>query len=346
MKALAAEASEIAAELHDPEATALAAAARRRAYWDPVEVDRRLADSTLLRRAAREAGDTELALQGHAWLVVDLLEHGESDAVDAQIEAFTAGAMELRQPLFLWQATVWRAMRSLLAGHLEQADALAAEALSSGIRGEEVTAPQYYAIQLLGIRREQGRMAELEEATRRLLIDNPHRPAWRAGLATLLCATGRPAEAQAEFDTVAASGFADIPRDGDWMIAITLLADLAYELADRPRAQLLYELLAPYEQANVVIGIAVVCLGAAARYLGRLAAATGRRDAAIGHLEHAIEANTALNAPVQLAHTELDLAQLIGPGARADSLIATAERTARELGLPAVLDRVQRQRRN
>jgi tetratricopeptide (TPR) repeat protein len=205
-----------------------------------------------------------------------------------------------------------------------------------------VTAPQYYGIQLLAIRREQGRLAELEAPTRRLLADNPHRPAWRAALAILLQETGRPDEARAEFETLAAGGgFTDIPPDGDWIIAITLLADLACGLGDRERAELLYELLLPFEQANVVIGVAVVCLGAAARYLGRLAAVIDRRAEAIAHLEHAIASNRALGAPVSLAHTQLDLARLLEPGARSRSLIDAAERTARELGLPAVLERAR-----
>src|SRR5436305_12679830 len=116
MAVLSAEATEIAAELNDPLATALAAAARRRAYWDPDHLDQRLVDSARLLRAAKEASDTELALQGHAWLVVDLLESGNPAGVEAQIEAFTAGARGLRQPRYLWQVAVWRAMQALLAG--------------------------------------------------------------------------------------------------------------------------------------------------------------------------------------------------------------------------------------
>ena len=176
MQPLAEEATELADELGDPEARALAAAARRRAFWDPAHLEQRLADSTELLTLAREAGDLELVLQGHAWLVVDLLEQGSADAVDAQIEAFTQGAERLRQPLYLWNATVWRAMRALLAGALDEADRLASEGLSAGSHGETVTAPQYYAVQLLAIRREQERMAELEGPVRELRRRQPAPP--------------------------------------------------------------------------------------------------------------------------------------------------------------------------
>ncbi len=340
MKHLAVEATELAQELDDPEAYALAAAARRRAFWDPDHLERRLADATEILTRGREAGDLELTLQGHAWLVVDLLEQGNPEAVDAQIEAFSAGADLLRQPLFLWQAAVWRAMRALLAGQLEHADELAAAALSAGSRGELITAPQYYAMQLLALRREQGRIGELEQPAREMIRRSPGIVAWNAALATLLLETGREPEARTEFEATAANDFRDIPNDGDWMIAMTLLADLSAGLGDARRSQILYELLLPYRDVNVVIGLGAVCLGSAARFLGRLAGATGRREEAAEHFERALAGNEALGAPVYLAQTQLDFAELLGTAdPQAQRLIALAAEAAEQLELPAVARR-------
>jgi tetratricopeptide (TPR) repeat protein len=340
MVALAAEATELATQLGDPEALALAAGARRRAFWAPNQLEQRLADSTALLTLAREAGDLELVLQGHAWLVVDLLEQGQPDAVEAQMEAFNEGARRLRQPLYTWQASIWLAMRALLEGRLDDADRLAADALAAGSHGETVTAPQYYAIQLLAIRREQDRMAELEEAARDLLASNPYRPAWRAALLTLVWELGRADEARQEFET-AMEHFERAPRDGDWLIAATLLADAAAELGDRDRAARMYELMLPYRHGNVVIGLAAVCLGSAARYLGRLAMVVGQSDAAIEHFDLALAGNAALGTPVYLAHTRLDYARALGPGAGASELIEAAAKTAAELGLANVARRAQ-----
>src|ERR1019366_6382796 len=50
----------LAAKLDDPEASALAATARRRAFWDPAQLQQRLSDSTALLRHARQAEDLEL----------------------------------------------------------------------------------------------------------------------------------------------------------------------------------------------------------------------------------------------------------------------------------------------
>ena len=277
MAALSREATEIAAELDDPQATALAAAARRRAHWGPGRVERRLADSTLLLRAAREAGDLELTLQGHAWLVVDLLERGDRKGVEVQIEAFRAGAESLRQPLYLWNAAVWEAMRALLDGRLDEAEQLAAAAVSSGIRSEGVTAPQYFAVQLLYLRREQAGMGELEDAVREHGRPIPT----GAGLARrrwprCCYETGRPRRPAPSSSGSPATASAAIPRDGDWMVATALLADVAHALDDAERAAVLYDLLTPVADANVVIGLGAVCLGATSRYLGRLALTLGR----------------------------------------------------------------------
>ena len=335
MAAASAEATEIAAELGDPLARALAAAARRRTFWAPSRLDQRLSDAAELLRFAREAGDLELTLQGHAWLMIDLLEHGDPDAVDAQMEAFSEGAERLRQPLYLWQAAVWRAMRALLAGRLEEADRLAARALAIGARSESVTAGQWYAIQLIAIRRDQGRMGELEEGVRQVTEQYPSLRGYRTALALLLAETGRPDEARAELDSVAVD---EIPDDGDWLTTITMLADLAADLGDAGRAERLYELLEPYAEVNVVIGFGVVCDGAAARHLGRLAAATGRRDDATQHFERALERNAALGAAICLARTQLDYAQVLGSARprRARELVGAASATARELGVSAL----------
>jgi predicted ATPase/DNA-binding SARP family transcriptional activator len=336
MASLSAEATEIASKLGEPEGRALAAAARRRAFWTPAHIEQRLVDSAEVLRAAREADDLELALQGHAWLVVDLLESGEIDAVDAQIDAFDEGARRLRQPLYEWQAGVWRAMRALLTGRLGEAETLAEQALAIGARAEEVTAAQYYAIQLLSIRRAQGRMSELEPGIRQLLERFPNRLAYRAALGVLLAETGKLDQMARELEPLAADGFAGIPRDGDWLVAMTLLSDAYAELGDAEHASTLYELLEPFERANVVVAFGVSCEGAVARLLGRLAAVAGRPDAATEHFERALEREAALRAPVCLARTQLDYAQAL-PGHR--ELVDAAARTAQSLGLEALARR-------
>ena len=104
MRRSSAEATELAAELDDPEAPALAAAARRRAFWDPFHLEQRLADSTELLHAAREAG-RHRARASRAT-------PGSSSTCSSTATARRStprsrrsppAPSELRQPLYLWQ---------------------------------------------------------------------------------------------------------------------------------------------------------------------------------------------------------------------------------------------------
>lgn len=342
MSALSQEAIEIATELGDPEARAYACGARRRVLWDAPHLQDRIEASTEMLTLARQIGNLELQLQAHAWLVVDLLERGDREAVDAQMEAFAAGADRLRQSLFEWTGIVWRAMRALLAGALDRADRLAAEALAAGAPAEAVTASQYYAIQILAIRRDQGRMGELEQATRQAVAENPARVAWRAALANMLCEEGRLDEAREEFERLAAHDFEDVPKDLDWMIAMILLSDVCADLGDAERAALLYERLEPYADLNVVIGLAAACLGSAAGFLGKLAATMGRAERAVEHFERALAANAALQAPGCLARVQVDYARaIVSTGdPRAAELLDAAAEAAERHGLRAVARQV------
>ena len=344
MKELSARADPLAESLGDVEARGVAAGARRRAYWEPDHLEDRLSSATELLTLGREAGNLELSLQGHAWLVVDLLESGDRDAVEAQVEASAVEADEMRQPMYQWSALVWRAMLALLDGRLEAAEQLAGRALQAGARSESVTASQYYAVQLLAIRQEQGKMGELEQPASEFVRSYPAVPAWRAGLARLLVEVGRVVEARREFDALAAERFDDIPRDGSWMLAVTLLAEVSVALGDVPRAARLHELLLPHRDANVVIGVGALCQGSVARYLGALAACTGAEGEAREHFERALAANRALRAPVCVAHTQLDYVAALRTGAQAAELIDSASRTAEELGLRAIAGRAARLR--
>ena len=146
---------------------------------------------------------------------------------------------------------------------------------------------------MFNIRREQGRLAEVEGAVRGFIELYPAIPAWRGALALLLVELGRPDEARAEFERGRRGRLrrlrevAAFPRDANWLIAITLMAEVCGALGDAARAAELYRLLAPYAGRNVVVGRNATCNGSASRLLGVLAAAQGEWDVAEGHFDEA-----------------------------------------------------------
>jgi tetratricopeptide (TPR) repeat protein len=200
---------------------------------------------------------------------------------------------------------------------------------------------------MFNIRREQGRLAEVEPAVRRFVERYPALLAWRAGLGLLLVELGRADEARDEFETLAARGFDDLPRDANWLIAVTLLAEVCGALADGARAESLYRLLEPYAGRNVVVGRAATCNGAAARLLGILAAAMHSWETAERHFISALEMHERMGARPWVARTQLAYAEMLltrrqrGDKARARELLADAVLIADALGMGVVAQRAR-----
>src|SRR4051812_6412346 len=345
---LSEEAVAIARRIGDLRTLATCLDARHYALWLPENVEERLDVAAELRRVAEEAGDPELELQGAGWTIIDLMELGDIDGVDIQIAAASKLAEALHRPIWLWWTSLFRGARAQLAGEFELAEQLAQETLSIGQRGQAENALHYYAQAMFNIRREQGRLAEVEGAVRGFIELYPAIPAWRSALALLLVELGRPEEARAEFDEVAGDGFAAFPRDANWLIAITLLAEVCGALGDSLRAGELYALLEPYAGRNVIVGRNATCNGSASRLLGILAAAQGAWDVAERHFEDAQAMHAGMGARPWHARTQVSYAEMLlarrGPGdaERASEMLADAIVVADALGMVVLAERARR----
>ena len=342
--ALTAEALELARELGDLNTLAAALVARHYALWDPATVAERLRVAAELRRVAERTGDPELELEGAGWTVVDLLEIGDVQGADIQIAAASRLAEALHRPLYLWWTSGFRCARAQLRGDFEAAERLAQETLAIGQRGQAENAMHFYAQAIFTIRREQGRLGEIEDAVRRFIEIYPAIPAWRAALALMLLEGGRREEARAELEAI---DVAALPRDANWLIAVTLLAEVAGSLPDPERAAVLYDALLPYAGRVVVVGRAATCNGAAARLLGLLAAATRDWDAAERHYEDALATHERMESRPWRARTLVAWAEMLlarrakGDKARARDLLADAVLEADALGMPVLAERAR-----
>jgi DNA-binding CsgD family transcriptional regulator len=289
----------------DTGALAYALNARCVAVWAHKNHAARLATATELLHLAEEVDDRELALEGHRWRLYTLLEMGDTSSVDVEIDAYERIAAELRQPQYLSHVALWRAMRALMKGRFTEAEALTQEMLALGRRAQRREAELTFAAQMLALHLERGDLARLVELEP-VLRENANRasapPIRRAHLAHLLAVLDRPTEARAEFERLAGSNFADLPRDLVWLSTVTELVDVCAYLRDARRAKALYELLRPYERWNVGSN-GVVCSGPVAHYLGLAAATLGRWDDAVEHFEAAAALARRMDAQPVLART-------------------------------------------
>jgi tetratricopeptide (TPR) repeat protein len=338
---------EMAEDVGDPATLAATLSARRFALWTPDDLDERVAVSGRIVDLARIAGAPETAVVGHLWRLIDLLELGDIAGVDRDIARYTELAEELRQPYYRWHAAALRAMRALLAGRLAQAETLIEHAFALGQKAHTPNVNLLYMVQLFTLRREQGRLAELEYPLLTLAEQYPTIPACKSGLALLFAETARLTEARAWFERLAATDFAELPRDAHYLNALDELAQTCHALGDGVRAQRLYERLLPYAGRNVVVGFADACDGPVTRYLGLLATTFGCFDAAADHFEEALAMTRRLGAAPYTAHVERDYAGMLlargspGDPARAARLLEDAAAIYEALGMSAYLPRTR-----
>jgi tetratricopeptide (TPR) repeat protein len=343
---------EIARRLDDPVTLAYALNHRRAGLWGPGTLRERFAAADEIVRIAQITGDREMEMTGRIWRIVDLMEMADMPRVSSEFEQFWRLARELAVPQWVWWATTFRALRAQLDGRLTDAEGLIAEATTLGYAAESPDAVQALGSLMHTLRKEQGRIEELEPILRSFVEQYPTIPGWRTALADLYSAVGREAEARVEFEHLAAHGFTDLPEDQNWMPALACLAEACAFLGDAPRAAALYHLLLPYADQAIVVGTANTWLGSASRYLGLLASTMADWEGAARHFESALEMNRRMNARPLVAHTQCDYARMLlarsverevspanaDTGRRALDLVAAALATYEEVGMPSYRD--------
>jgi DNA-binding SARP family transcriptional activator len=308
--ALSGEALEIARRLDDPVTLAYALSAYISAHLSPEQTPRQVALATEHIQVATQAGDLERAAEGHETRSMALIELGDMSAAKADFAAMARLAEELRQPSHDWFVRAYRAFFALLAGEFADAEDLISSARRVGERTQSWNAAVGYGLQLCLLRREQGRLAEVEELVRGSVAEYPTYPLWRCVLAHTAAELGQTDDAGSVFEALAANGFAKVPFDEAWLVSLSFLAETARVLGDAERASVLYDRLLPYGD-RVAVSYAEISTGSVSRYLGILAATTARWNDAERHFEAALEMNRGIGAHPWLAHTQHDFARML-----------------------------------
>jgi len=348
---LSSQAVEIARRVGDPAALLYVLYTRHTAVWEPDNLAERLEIANEIIALSGQAGNRRWALRvwglgAHYMRFADLLELGDIPAVDREIAEYSRLARELRQELAYEELI--SATRALMDGRLDEAERLGAQTLEIAMRLERRIGPFRGAVnsQLLILRREQGRLAELEPVLRASLARASGAALRRCAMAFLYSQTGRRAEARASFEQIAASDFAALPRDMTWYATMVLLAETCAFLGDGARARTLYDSLEPYAERNAVLDIHV-CYGAVAHYLAMLAQTIGDLDRAEHHFEAALRFNLRMGANAWVARTRYQFAaMLLGRGGvghreRALELAELARTDAESLGMRALVESVR-----
>jgi DNA-binding CsgD family transcriptional regulator/tetratricopeptide (TPR) repeat protein len=317
-----------------------------RSYWarGTTPLEEILSMLTEARDLAEEVGDAEIHTEAMAWRVPTLVALGDLDSARREVTVQLEMAERTAQPFTNHVAEhCWSAI-ALCDGDLATAEESAARSRDWGLLLTGRDAAATYGIQMFGVRREQGRLAELAPAVRILAGQADREGPWRPGLVAVLAELGMEREARRELAAIAAEGI-DGFRASLWLGTLAYLADASTALGDETMAAIVYPEIEGLAGAPVVIGHMVACYGAADRYLGMLAATLGETEAAERHFGRAMALNKRMGMSTWVAHTAYEHGRfLLGRGRgsreRAEALLGEAAGLAERIGMNGLLARI------
>ena len=305
-RSLSEQALAMARRLGDPETLAWALAGHIAANHSPEFSATQIELATEEIGIAMAAGDLERAVEGHEHRATALIELGQLSRARADYAAMEELAGELRQPTHDWFVAVHKALVALLEGSLEEAETLADRALELGGRAQSWSADVCHMLQLFVLRRDQGRLGEIEARLRRLAGENPTYLILECARMLTAAELGHAAEARGSLTGLVGR----LPFDEEWLVSMGCLAETAYLIEDAESAAVIYDALHPYPD-RVAVSYPEVSTGSVSRPLGLLATTLARWEDAERHFDTALEVNERIGARSWLAHTRHDYAQML-----------------------------------
>jgi hypothetical protein len=300
---VAQDAVTLARELGDPATLAFCLLAMHDAHWSVGSASQRLPLLAEMLDLASAAGDRELLAQARLLEATALLELGDP-AARSQLDRYCRAADELGHARGRWGALSRRAASALLAGQLERAARLGADAARLGAEIGEPDAPGVSDTLRFELARFQGGWSDLEP--RDYWVPAPDWPPLRS---LLSAARGDHQTARAELAGFSIGRQHDhgVGRHDGWPLVV--IAEAVAVAGEHHQQVEAYTMMLPLAGTHIVYGGCIAYGGAVDHYLGVLATALGRTEEAIVHLRNAATAHETLGAR---AWTELDRALLSG----------------------------------
>jgi tetratricopeptide (TPR) repeat protein len=330
----------------DPATLAYALLGRMLCASGPDDIEERRAAVDEVLALTEPSGDRDVAVNALMWRIGDALQLGDVAGLRAGTAALVRMVRELNQPADLWMVPTVEAQRALLDGRFADAERLAEAIVAEPTH--RANAAQVGSALLFLVRREQGRIAELEAGLKSLVYQYPNVTVWRASLAWLYSESGRDADAQAEVEQLAGADCSAIPRDLTWQYTVSCLASVYAQSGSPAQVGMMRAALTPFAGRNVVAG-PFFYLGPVDYYLGLLAIRAGCPDEALAHLDAALRQCAAMGAQPDLARILVAQARLHAEQGAADAarrLLDEAAAIAQPRGMDALARRIDALRRD
>lgn len=337
----------MARRIEDPRALIDSLRTRLSLDRDPTRIGDRVSLIGEILDTAYSIDDQYLQFELLAFRIYDLVALGDRDGWERDLEALRQIDVDIAEPFYEYNYQTMIAAPAIQEGRFEDAESLVMTAFETGEKLGVDNNEGVMGIQMFTIRREQGRLVEIAPIVKHFVDEHGAGAAWRPGLALIYAEIGELEKARVEFVQLAADGFGAVPRDSLWQTCLTYLAEVCCALDAAEDAQVLYDLLLPYEKLTVVVGNASACLGATSRFLGQLATTLLRWDDAERHFEHALDLNAQMSAPTWLAHSQFQYSRMLFERGdakdveSANALLDSALRIANDLGMRGLESRIK-----
>lgn len=341
---LSAEAVTLARALGDDEVLAAAFHGRMWTLNHPDWLEQRDELAGEMIERAVGACNPEWEMAGRIWRAAALLEVGDVDALDSELDLLEGLEAVVKVPSDQVRVATLRAARAMMQGDFDPGIELAQRAHAIGRIAEPANADQVLQAQMLGPLRERGELGAVVPLIEALAEQYADAPGWRCAAAFALCEAGQRERSRSILESLARNRFAAVPRDLAWMQAMAYLADVVAAVGDARHASDLYELMSPYDGRNVGLWD-IASGGAVAHFLGSLAARFGNLDRAVRHLRDAIDFNDRTGQIPAALWSRLRLAELVvDDDAQRAQLLGHVRAVAGQRGLVALqraADRIQ-----
>jgi hypothetical protein len=277
------------------------------AIWAPGSAPVRSAVVAGALTSAASSGDPrlEFAVRMVAYNVA--VESGDAAVAAHSLARIRATARAVGEPRMRWITGLYETFDAMMAGRLNEAEALASENLELGT---DIGAPDAFTLfagQYFVIGTFAGRHGELLSLVEQAARENPGIAPFELAYAIICAVVGRPNVARKVLQAGVASRFADVPSDNLWMTQVIGYAVLAIELQDTDAAALLLPLIEPFEAEVAFSGL--TSQGPVSAYVGKLSSLLGRHEEAEDHLRAALATATAFGWTYHRATTLLALSQ-------------------------------------
>jgi DNA-binding winged helix-turn-helix (wHTH) protein len=334
-KTLSATALELARKVGKPALLAEALRARLYALSGPDDIDALLSTA---QEALALDGDAEswISISAHSARYGAAIHRGDLVAADGALAALGHAARKQRRPEALWYHERLRAQRHFVQGVLSGAEAAFAKMASVRFNYDawRFRVPQA----LLAIDRHGAPDMLADWDLTAFLSRTDGLPTDGASVARIAVKLGRQDLARPVLERLSAGDFGKIPKDISYLNTLVNLSPVVIALRDRPRAECLYALLAPYPHHNTPSTL-MYYEGSVSHDLALLAEFLGDRERAHRHFEDALVMNQALDHKAQLARTYFEYARFlraVGTPSRARHMKSEAGRLAETLGMTAL----------